>query len=81
MNTAESTEAWEREGPEGNILRRQLAHGQARVFLRQVDGWFVWRVDGLGLHAEAQGKETTVSRAKYRAMLVYLAMTREAMAT
>lgn len=78
MNAGES---WEREGPEGEVLRRQLSHGQARVFLRTVNGRFVWRIDGLALHGEAQGSEVTVSRAKFRAMLVYLAMTREVVTT
>lgn len=70
-----STSPWEREGEN---LVRHLSHGTvvATAPTRFAGKW-TWRVDTLA-SAFAQGQEETQAKAKARGMLVYLALTGQA---
>lgn len=69
---------WEAYDGEGAVVRkRHLSQGTVTVMRRTEDGSWIWWVDLKGHKANAQGVEPHQARAKYRAMLVYLAMTRE----
>lgn len=72
--------AWESEGAELKVLRRHLSQGTVTVAANVHGGWSWW-VDTPTVRSSGSGIELTQSRAKFRAMLVYLAMTREVAAT
>ena len=79
MNAGGTSEmGWENAGG-GELTqeKRYLSLGTATVMMRSDGKSWMWWVDVPGVRSEAAGTEPTRARARYRAMLVYLALTRE----
>lgn len=78
----EEAPLWEHnEGGELNLQKRHFSHGTVTVMAKTDGRGWAWWVDVPSTKARAEGVELGQGRAKHRAMLVYLALTREGMTT